>query len=129
MKELGERVTYEPDVWKERLAGIIGTPRFEWAIIGLIVINAIILGLETDKEIYASYGPLLEVLDGIILAIFVAELGARFFVHGTAMLKDPWSVFDIFVVGVAPCCGRCVYCGCCGWFLRCRQCAGWSPAC
>lgn len=101
IKEITRQAKFEPEALKERLAGVIGTPRFEWAIIGLIIVNAIILGLETDKGIYATYGPVLEVLDRIILAIFVAELAARFFVHGKAMLKDPWSVFDILVVGVA----------------------------
>jgi voltage-gated sodium channel len=64
-------------------------------------VNAIILGLQTDKDIFASYGPLLDTLDRIILAVFVIELLTRFYVFGWRMLKDPWSIFDIFVVGVA----------------------------
>ncbi len=87
--------------FKSYLRGIISTPRFEWIIIGLIIINAIILGLETDAGIYAAYGPYLEGLDRVILGIFVLELAIRAYVHGPAMLKDPWSIFDIFVVGVA----------------------------
>lgn len=83
------------------LKSMITSARFEWAIIGLIVINAIVLGLETDAGIYARYGTLLETLDGLILAVFVAELAARFYVFGWRMLKDPWSIFDILVVGVA----------------------------
>ena len=87
--------------WRRPLRAIITSPRFEWVIIALITVNAIILGLQTDKAIFAKYGPLLEALDATILSIFVVELLTRFYVFGWRMLKDPWSVFDIFVVGVA----------------------------
>ena len=36
----------------------------------LILINAVILGLETSPTIMASYGHLLDILDHIILAFF-----------------------------------------------------------
>jgi voltage-gated sodium channel len=46
-------------------------------------------------------GPLLETVDHIILAIFVAELLARIVVHRLAFFRDPWSLFDLAVVGIA----------------------------
>ncbi len=94
--------TNEEDIsLKAWLGNLIAAPWFEWAIIGLIVLNAIILGLETSPSLHASYGSLLTSLDRMILAIFVVELLIRFYVQGWRMLKDPWSVFDVFVVGVA----------------------------
>lgn len=87
--------------FKEWLGYLILNPRFEWGIIVLIVINAIILGLETDPHIYGTYGSVLDNLDRIILSVFVGELMVRFYVHGWRMIKDPWSLFDLFVVGVA----------------------------
>src|SRR4249919_3279391 len=67
----------------------------------LIVVNAVILGLETSKTIMASYGWLLEILDHIILAVFVVEIAARVTVHRLAFFRDPWSVFDFVVIGIA----------------------------
>ncbi len=87
--------------FKAWLGTLVSSPRFEWTIIGLIIINAIILGLETDPDIKATYGEVLGNLDRMILSIFVMELLVRFYVKGWAMFKDPWSVFDLFVVGVA----------------------------
>ncbi len=83
------------------LRDVVSHPYFEWSIIVLIVINAIILGLETDAGIEAKYGSLFDHLDRLILSVFVCELLAKFYAFGFRMLKDPWSVFDIFVVGVA----------------------------
>lgn len=94
--------TNEEDIsLKAWLGNLIAAPWFEWAIIGLIVLNAIILGLETSPSLHASYGSVLGSLDRMILAVFVVELLIRFYVQGWRMLKDPWSVFDVFVVGVA----------------------------
>ena len=76
-------------------------PRTERVIMSLIIINAVILGLETSKSAMASFGHLLEILDHIILAVFVVEIAARIIVHRWAFFRDPWSVFDFLVVGIA----------------------------
>ncbi len=86
---------------REKAATLISSRTFEYSIIGLVVINAIILGLETSKPIMAAVGPLLIALDTIILSIFVIELLLRFYVHRLRFFLDPWRVFDLFVVGVA----------------------------
>jgi voltage-gated sodium channel len=49
----------------------------------------------------ATSGPLLEFIDHVLLAIFVAELAARIIVHRLAFFRDPWSVFDFVVVSIA----------------------------
>ncbi len=73
----------------------------ERAILILIVINAITLGLETSDAVMASWGPFLKVFDKIILAIFVVEIGARIYAHGRDFWRDPWSIFDFLVIGIA----------------------------
>ena len=80
------------------LTTVVNDPRTERVIMSLIVVNAVILGLETSKTVMASYGLLLEILDHIILAVFVVEIAARVIVHRVAFFRDPWSVFD-FIVG------------------------------
>jgi voltage-gated sodium channel len=83
------------------LSRLIENPLTERVVITLIVINAITLGLETSKEVMAAYGPLLIGIDRIILAIFVVELVARMIVKRGAFFRDPWSLFDLFVIGIA----------------------------
>ena len=83
------------------LTTVVNDPRTERVIMSLIVVNAVILGLETSNTIMASYGWLLEILDHIILAVFVVEIAARVIVHRVAFFRDPWSVFDFIVIGIA----------------------------
>ncbi|MCC6889500.1 MAG: ion transporter [Hyphomicrobiales bacterium] len=83
------------------LRRVILDPRTERFIMTVIILNAVVLGLETSKPLMASYGGALELLDNIMLGIFVIELGARIAVHRLAFFRDPWSVFDFLVVAIA----------------------------
>jgi voltage-gated sodium channel len=83
------------------LSPIVNDPRTERVIMALIVVNAVILGLETNKSVMASSGHLLQVLDHVILAVFVVEIAARVIVHRLDFFRDPWSVFDFIVIGIA----------------------------
>jgi voltage-gated sodium channel len=89
------------DLSRERLRALVDSPRFEQAVIALILLNAVTLGLETSERAMSAAGPLLVALDRVILSIFVLELGLRFYVRGLAFFRDPWRVFDLIVVGVA----------------------------
>ena len=84
-----------------RLAAIAEHPRFQRIIIVLIVANAATLGLETSPEIMASAGSVLVVLDHAMLTVFVAELAIRIGAYGWGFFRDPWSIFDFVVVGLA----------------------------
>jgi len=76
-------------------------PRVQQAIMALIILNAIILGLETVPAAMQSYGPLLLAVDRAILGIFVVEILLRIFAHRLAFFRDPWSLFDFTVVMIA----------------------------
>ena len=84
-----------------RLSAILADPRTERFITAAIIINAIVLGLETSRSIYAQFGQLLVTIDHILLWIFVVEITARIIVHRVAFFRDPWSLFDFIVVGIA----------------------------
>jgi voltage-gated sodium channel len=83
------------------LRPIVENPNTERVIMALIIINATVLGLETSQSVMATSGPVLEFIDHVLLAIFVAELAARIIVHRLDFFRDPWSVFDFLVVGIA----------------------------
>jgi voltage-gated sodium channel len=57
--------------------------------------------METSKSIMARWGEWLVLADHFILAVFVVEIALRLAVHRWAFFRDPWSVFDFIVVGIA----------------------------
>ena len=84
-----------------RLQTLIESRRFELFITILIIVNAITLGLETSQSIMSRFGPLLLVIDRVVLFVFVAELAARALVYRSRFFNDPWRIFDLIVVGIA----------------------------
>jgi len=84
-----------------RLREFIELPRVQHAIVALIVINAVLLGLETWPTAVTMAGDLILRLDGLILAVFVAEILVRLYVYRVEFWRDPWSVFDFAVVAIA----------------------------
>ena len=71
------------------------------AIMGVIIFNAIILGLETSDFVMDRAGGLILLLDKICLGIFVAELVAKMFAHRFAFFRNGWNLFDFVIIGIS----------------------------
>lgn len=80
---------------------IVESPIFKNFIIALIVLNGITLGMATSKDMMLSYGHIIEFLDVMIIAIFTVEIAMRIYVYRVSFFKDPWSLFDFFVVAIS----------------------------
>lgn len=89
-----------PD-WRTRLAARLDLAPVQHLLIGLILINAVILGMETSSAIMANWGAWLNIADQVILTIFVIEIALRLIAHRLAYFRDPWNVFDFTVVAIA----------------------------
>jgi len=75
--------------------------RVQKSVIALILINAVLLGLETWPAIMNIAGPFILALDHLILALFVVEISIRIYVYRRSFWRDPWSLFDFTVVAIA----------------------------
>jgi voltage-gated sodium channel len=87
--------------WRARLRAFVDAGWFQRFIIGVIVVNAIGLGLETIPSVNGAIGGILTVIDHAALAIFFLEIAAKLLVHRLAYFKDPWNVFDFTIVAIA----------------------------
>jgi voltage-gated sodium channel len=92
----------------ERLAAaclrIAESPHFQTAIITAILLNALVIGLETYDSIDDEHGPLLRTLNDLFLGVFTVEVLIRIAAHGRRPLdffRSGWNVFDFVVVGAA----------------------------
>lgn len=82
------------------LERLVTHPQFERFVIGVIVVNAIALGLETSQTVMRNIGGFLNWLDFFIICFFVFEVLARMIVFRAKFWRDPWSLFDLAVVTV-----------------------------
>jgi voltage-gated sodium channel len=86
---------------RDRVADVVAAPRFQRLVITVIVLNAATLGLETWSAAVDRFGPVLTFVDRAALYFFVAELGAKIYVFRSRFFRDPWNLFDLFVVGIS----------------------------
>lgn len=80
---------------------VVESEAFQNAILAVIVITAVVMGLETSAPLMAAYGWLFHALNIIIQAIFVLEISMRLVAHGPrwgAFFRDGWNVFDFAIV-------------------------------
>lgn len=84
-----------------RVTQLVEQNWFSRFILTLILINAVLLGMETSPSLMAQYGPVLLSLDKLMLGIFVVELLLRIYAYRGAFFKDAWSLFDFAVVAIA----------------------------
>jgi voltage-gated sodium channel len=88
----------------DRLARIVAAHWFTTTILAVIVVNAVVLGLETYQGVDDRYGDALSVVNDVCFVIFVIELLLRIGAYGRRpweFFRDGWNVFDFIVIGVA----------------------------
>ncbi len=76
-------------------------PDVQRVVLALIVLNAVVLGLETSEALMARHGAWLRLVDQLLLSVFVLEIGLRLIAWRKAFFRDPWSVFDFAVIAIA----------------------------
>ena len=85
----------------QRLLTIIEAPAFGRFITGVIVFNAVLLGMETAPSLMEVAGPVIATLDSLCLTIFVAEIGMKLIASGRRFFSNGWNIFDFVIVGIA----------------------------
>lgn len=83
------------------VAAWIERPIVRNGIIAVILLNAIVLGIETSDIVMEAIGPLILLIDTLCLGIFVVEILLKIYAKGWRYFSDGWNVFDVLVVGIA----------------------------
>lgn len=89
---------------RNRLQSIVESPVFQWSVMGLILVNAVVLGFETSAALVASHGGLFSAANSIIVSLFVVELALRlasYWPRPGKFFLSGWNVFDFIVVALS----------------------------
>ena len=84
---------------------------FNHLITGVIVLNAVVIGLDTSADLHRDYGHWFEWANQVFLGIFIIEAVIKLCAHAPQMHRyfyDGWNVFDflIIVVSLIPATGQ-----------------------
>jgi voltage-gated sodium channel len=91
----------EADTMRARAARLVLSPLFQRVVIGLILFNAVTLGLETSESVMESWGGLLHAIDTALLVLFTVELAIRIYAFRGRFFRDPWGLFDFVIVAIS----------------------------
>ena len=83
------------------IEAIVESRAFSIAITSVIVINAIVLGLETSPKVMAVAGPLLLAIDSAALWVFTIEIGLKIWLYRSRFFRGGWNIFDFAIVAIA----------------------------
>jgi voltage-gated sodium channel len=95
-RENGARV-----VERNALARVVDSPAFTTIVVATIVVNAVVLGLQTYEGVVDRWGELLDVVNGVCLGIFIVELVLRlasYWPRPLAFFRNGWNLFDFVVI-------------------------------
>jgi voltage-gated sodium channel len=87
--------------WARR---VVADNRFNTFIVGVIVVNAVLVGLETSEELVGRFGAMFLLLNIVISGIFVFEIAVRmisYWPRPLSFFRDGWNVFDFVIVGLS----------------------------
>ncbi|TFE03324.1 ion transporter [Jeotgalibacillus sp. R-1-5s-1] len=86
--------------FREFCRNLADSKPFTGIIISLILLNAVIIGLETYPSIYISNQNLFILADRVLLWIFTVEILIRLIGSKSisSFFKEPWNVFDFIIV-------------------------------
>ena len=83
------------------LKNLVESKSFQTFIIAVIVLNDIVLGVQTSRTLSLTTIYWLDVVDTICLGIFCVEILMKFVVYRVGFFKQGWNVFDLLIVIIA----------------------------
>jgi voltage-gated sodium channel len=86
--------------WQVHIHHLVHHSLFTGVIMFLILINALIVGLETYPNLYEQYRSWFYLTDYILLWLFTVEILLKLFASRpfSSYFKDGWNLFDFFIV-------------------------------
>lgn len=88
----------------ERLKALTQGRFFQGATVLLILLSAVIMGVEALPEVMRVYGQPIHAVAVVIQALFVLEIVLRLLSYGSRpgeFFRDGWNVFDFVIVAVS----------------------------
>ena len=92
---------------RNKLAKFLETDRFQKFIVYLIILNSILIGLETSPRYMEQFGHIIDQVDLIILGIFIIEIALKVYAFRLNFFKSAWNIFDasVILISILPAAG------------------------
>ena len=86
---------------RRRVKKLVEGKNFDFLIMSLICMDAVILGLMPADPMNRFFEGGLFILDRLFMAIFIIEMIMKIFAFGKKFFKSGWNVFDFAVIAIS----------------------------
>ena len=86
---------------RQKLGLFVESPLIQNIVIGVILLNAVTLGMETSPTLQRHIGEVLLAIEYAVLAIFIVEILLKLVAFDIRFFRDPWNVFDFLIVAIS----------------------------
>lgn len=86
---------------RRRVKKLVEGKNFDFLIMSLICMDAVIWGLMTSDAMNRFFEGGLFILDRLFMAIFIIEMIMKIFAFGKKFFKSGWNVFDFAVIAIS----------------------------
>lgn len=86
---------------KRKLAKLVTGVSFDMFIMGIILADAIVLGLMTSDVMNMYFDRGLFLLDRLFMGIFIVEMFLKIYAQGRNFFRSGWNVFDLLIVAIS----------------------------
>ncbi|MDX8388781.1 MAG: ion transporter [Ghiorsea sp.] len=86
---------------RETVKNIVAHVYFEYFIVAVILINAVVIGMETSPDYAQRFGVIFEIINDLILGIFIIEAAMKMFALSPKVYKyfqNGWNLFDFSII-------------------------------
>lgn len=87
--------------WADRhqiAKALVVSVKFDLALGALILVNAIVIGLQQDFELASKSTVVFQALESVFLVFYIAEFTVRWTAHGRSCLHDNWVKMDLVLI-------------------------------
>ncbi|MEM9327518.1 MAG: ion transporter [Bacteroidota bacterium] len=83
---------------RQKIKNYFESDGFQKTIVTIIIINSVLIGLETSDSVMSTVGFYIDSFDLVILVLFSLEIILKVYAYRMSFFRDPWNLFDLSIV-------------------------------
>ena len=83
---------------RERLSNFINSDLFHYGIMAVIILNALILGLQSSFKFHTTIEDMLSLAEMSLITFFCCEIALRIIVQKEKYFSSGWNIFDLIII-------------------------------
>lgn len=86
---------------RRKLQAYFESKAFQNFIVGVIILNSALIGLETSSTVMDKFGNAIDLVDFCILILFSVEIILKILVYKGRFFRNGWNLFDFIIVAIS----------------------------